>query len=138
MKFAWSLAALLVMNCSSSWAQGVYYGAYYAPTPVVVTQQTVVAAPVYSIAQIAYVQQPVVAYASPVYVPTQIYSAPAVVAAPGPLMHMPYSVAASETSRLTRNGVNYAYREYGPLGGQRYHYTVHSRPHGYVVRERGH
>jgi hypothetical protein len=129
MKSTVILTALILFPVSPSWAQGVvYYGAYYMPAPVVV-------APVQPIVQMTYVAQPVVTYyAAPVYT-APVYAPPVAVAAP--LMHSPYSVAARDNAWVNRNGLNYSYREYGPLGAQRYHYSVHARPYGYVVRERG-
>ncbi len=139
MKFIGYLATLMVvMNCELSLAQDAfYYGAYYAPTAVVIGPPAVMVAPAPAIVQMSYVPQPVVAYAVPVYVPQTVATAPVFVSAPVAVAHTPYSAFARETSRVTRYGVDYRYREFGPLGAQRYHYSVNSRPNGYVVREWG-
>ena len=139
MKLALSLAAVMVMSCSFGRAQDAYYyGAYYAPAPVFVNPQLAVVAPAQTVVQMSYVPQPAIVYAvpQPVYLQAPVYAPTVAVAAP--VRHSPYSVAARETARATRNGIDYRYREYGPLGGQRYHYIVNSKSHGYVVRERGH
>lgn len=152
MKRVCPFLTMVLASCSIGMAQDAYfYGAYPASSAVVYRPQTIVTTPPVvvplnyvapyqvlpspTVVAAAYVPYtPVVAYSSPAYVARPVVTLPASSVV---LPVSPYSVAGRETVRATRNGIDYNYREIGPWGGQRYHYSVNSKPHGYVIRERG-